>query len=70
MNKANIRVNLNKCTQCSSCQLQCSFFYFKRFNPAQARIVIESDSIHFTDDCIAKCHLCADYCAYGALIKL
>lgn len=70
MKKANIRVYPSRCTQCSSCQLRCSLAYFKRFNPSQARIVIEPGNIYFTEECIENCHLCADYCAYGAIMKV
>jgi NAD-dependent dihydropyrimidine dehydrogenase PreA subunit len=67
--KTNIQVNPDVCTICSSCQLRCSLVYTGAFNPLKARIVVEPGSISFTDDCVANCHLCADYCVYGALTR-
>jgi len=70
MEKTNIKVSPSACTVCSSCQLRCSLAYTGAFNPLKARIVVEPGYIFFTDDCIANCHLCADYCVYGALARL
>ena len=68
MQKANIKVYPSVCSGCLSCQLICSLRYDGAFNPLKARVIIKSDEISFTDDCIETCHLCANYCAYGALI--
>jgi len=69
-----IEVHPQKCASCLSCQLICSFSFTKAFNPLKAWINIDwmregVNKITFSDDCKA-CGLCADYCAYGALIRL
>ena len=71
LNKENISIDADKCTGCLICQLICSFTYSGAFNPAKARIVIEHDrkEIHFTDECVEKCHLCTRYCVYGAITR-
>jgi len=70
-NKENISVDAEKCTGCLICQLICSFTYTGTFNPAKARIVIEQDRgrIHFAGECVDTCHLCANYCVYGAITR-
>ena len=70
MKKANIRVDPSKCAECLSCQLVCSLIYTGIFNPSKARLKVEPGKISFTDECIENCHLCAHYCAYGALTVL
>ena len=67
MEKVNIKTDPGRCVQCSSCQLRCSLVYAHQFNPSLARIVIEPGQIRFRDSCVEKCHLCADFCVYGAL---
>lgn len=71
LNKENIVVDAQRCTGCLICQLACSFAYTGRFNPANARIAVEHErkEIYFTDGCAENCHLCARYCAYGALTR-
>jgi len=68
MTKTNIKVDPSVCSGCLSCQLICSLQYTGAFNPLKARVVIKSGEISFTDNCIEACHLCANYCTYGALI--
>lgn len=65
----NIRVDDQKCAQCLLCQLMCSFTYNKSFNISQSKINIDiaSRRIDFSDEC-DNCGICAQYCAYGALI--
>ena len=68
----NIKTNPENCTGCLICQLQCSFQYYKEFNPSKSKIfIIQSEydtrNIDFADDC-KNCGICAEYCAYGALI--
>ena len=71
MEKSNIKVNPKKCVECYTCQLACSFTYTKRFNPEMARIIIDwPNNIIFTEDCLSGCHICADYCIYGALQRV
>ena len=70
MEKTNIRIDPGKCAECFSCQLICSITYAGVFNPSQARLKIEPSKISFTDKCIENCHLCVNYCAYGALTLL
>jgi ferredoxin len=76
MEKTNIIINAKECTECLACQLVCSLTYTDAFNLEKARIVIEtmmqgetSRTIRFTDECVAGCHLCSDYCVYGALVR-
>ena len=71
MNKDNIAVNPEKCTECMCCQLICSLTYAGAFNPEEARIVINPpNEIGFTDECVKGCSLCTNYCVYGAIIRL
>jgi len=67
MEKKNIKINQAVCTQCLFCQLSCSLVYTGKFNPLKARIGVSEKEIVFSDDCVPACHLCANYCAYGAL---
>jgi NAD-dependent dihydropyrimidine dehydrogenase PreA subunit len=74
MEKMNIVINEKECTECLTCQLHCSFAYTGAFNLEKARIAIEpiiegerSRKIRFLDGCVAGCHICSDYCPYGAL---
>ena len=76
MDKTNIIINEKECTECLTCQLMCSFTYTGSFNLEKARISIEpliegemSRKISFTDECVARCHLCSNYCIYGALVQ-
>lgn len=75
--KENLRINPEKCAQCLSCMLICSFTHFKSFNPSKAHIQIrpgryEGNSwipteIIFIESCKPSCWLCSQECAYGAL---
>jgi len=70
MEKTNIKINVKGCVECYTCQLACSSVYEGAFNPEKARIVIDApDEISFTDECIPGCHICSDYCAYGAIVR-
>jgi Fe-S-cluster-containing hydrogenase component 2 len=55
------------------CQLACSELYTGTFSIEKARIhVLISDreySISFSHEC-NNCGVCADYCLYGALMKM
>lgn len=68
-----IRVHPKNCVGCLTCQLACSFTYTDRFNPLEARIIVEwspeGSKIVFTDEC-TNCGICAEYCFYGALEKI
>jgi Fe-S-cluster-containing dehydrogenase component len=71
MDKANIRVEIAKCTQCSCCQLRCSFIYTGAFNPEKASIVFgPPDGISFTEECRKSCSACVSYCPTGALVRI
>ncbi len=71
MNKDNIAVNPEKCTECMCCQLICSLTYAGSFNPEEARIVINPpNEIGFTGECVKGCSLCTKYCVYGAITRL
>jgi Fe-S-cluster-containing hydrogenase component 2 len=68
MEKLNLAIKPELCTQCSCCQLQCSLVYTGSFNPEEARIMIAPpDSIIFSEECLKGCSLCARYCVYGAI---
>jgi Fe-S-cluster-containing hydrogenase component 2 len=68
-----IEVHPENCVGCLTCQLACSFTYTDRFNPLDARIIInwspEGSKISFADPC-TECGVCADYCFYGTLKKV
>lgn len=68
-----VRVHPENCVGCLTCQLACSFTYTDRFNPLEARIIVEwspeGSKIVFTDEC-TDCGICAEYCFYGALEKI
>ena len=65
-----IRVNVDLCRNCSTCQMVCSLTYQGVFNPANSKIVIEADKIGYKDNCVGGCSLCIDYCPYGVLERL
>jgi Fe-S-cluster-containing hydrogenase component 2 len=68
MEKTNISIKPELCTQCYSCQYRCSLAYTGSFNPEKARIIIDPpERIVFTDECLKGCSLCTRYCSYGAL---
>jgi len=70
MEKSNIVVSPEKCTECMCCQLICSLTYTGSFNPEEARIVINPpEEISFTEDCVEGCVLCTRYCVYGAIAR-
>jgi len=70
MEKRNIQIFPEKCTECYCCQLRCSLVYTGKFNPEKARIVLSPPySIKFTEECVDGCSLCAGYCPQGALVK-
>lgn len=72
MGKYEIRATAENCTGCLRCQLGCSEFYTKVFNPSQACILVDTSGINyaisFTEEC-RECGVCADQCFYGALEK-
>jgi ferredoxin len=65
-----IQVSTGRCTGCLRCQLACSDFCTKAFNPSAARILVVVSgadcSILFTEEC-NKCGVCVDHCFHGAL---
>jgi len=68
MQKVNISVDSEKCTECMCCQLICSLTYTGSFNPERAAIIIKPpDEIRFTEECRDGCILCARYCLPGAI---
>jgi len=70
MEKENIEVSIEKCTECMCCQLICSLTYAGGFNPEMAGIVIQPpDHIGFNEACVQGCSLCTRYCVYGAITK-
>ena len=70
MEKKNIDINADKCAECTSCQLICSFTYTGAFNPENSCLIINPpEEIRFTKDCIDGCILCTRYCQFGALIR-
>jgi Fe-S-cluster-containing dehydrogenase component len=71
MEKANIKVDIAKCTQCYCCQLRCSFIYTGDFNPEKASIVLgPPNGISFTEECRKGCSACVSYCPTGALVRI
>ena len=60
------------CSGCLRCQLACSRAYAKCFQPAVARIKVETRGeeyhVMFSDDCRA-CGFCVDSCLFNALSK-
>ena len=70
MEKNNITVNPENCTECMSCQLICSLTYAGTFNPEEARIIINPPhSIGITDQCKEECILCTRYCKFDAISR-
>jgi Fe-S-cluster-containing dehydrogenase component len=71
--KYKMEVVSESCTGCMLCQLACSELYTGTFSLEKARIrVLISDrecTISFSNEC-NNCGVCADYCLYGALIKM
>jgi Pyruvate/2-oxoacid:ferredoxin oxidoreductase delta subunit len=65
-----IRVNVDLCRNCSTCQMVCSLTYQGVFNPLDSKILIEPNKIEYKDSCRGGCSLCIDYCPYGALERL
>ena len=52
MQKVDISVDSEKCTECMCCQLICSLTYTGSFNPERAAIIIKPpDEIRFTEEC-------------------
>ena len=71
MGKDNIKVNVAKCTECTACQLICSFAYTGAFNPEDSCLIIDPpEEIRFTENCRAGCILCTRYCHFGALTQI
>ena len=71
MEKNNINVFPEKCTECMSCQLICSMTYAGAFNPEAARLIINPPhSIDFTDQCKEGCILCTRYCEFDAITRV
>jgi hypothetical protein len=70
MEKENIAVSIEKCTECMCCQIICSLTYTGAFNPEHAGIAINPpETIAFNDECVKGCSLCTQYCVYGAITK-
>ncbi len=73
--KRPVKAKWERCNGCQICQLICSFVHEKVFNPTKAAIRIErlggktEFGISFTPEC-DHCGICADYCLYGALIRV
>jgi Fe-S-cluster-containing hydrogenase component 2 len=71
MEKANISIAIEKCAECTSCQLICSFTYTGSFNPEKSCLVINPpDEIRFTEECRDGCSLCTRYCEFGAITRV
>ena len=63
-----------KCTGCITCELRCSWRFYKQSQPTAAAIVIDrsesgnlGSKITFTEQC-DLCGICGRYCPYGALV--
>jgi ferredoxin len=67
MEKKNIKINPELCTQCLRCQLACSLQHQGVFNPFLAGVDIHIGEISFNDRCKPKCTLCTLHCAYHAI---
>ena len=68
MEKENIIVDIERCTECLRCQLICSLTHTGSFNPEASCIVIRPPKdIHFTEECRKRCTLCTLYCDRGAI---
>jgi len=72
MGKYLIQAHEANCTGCLRCELACSDFYTKAFNPSQSRIQVlmcgADCFISFTEAC-NQCGVCVDHCFYDALEK-
>ena len=71
--KIEVLIKPEKCTGCRVCQLECSFKYYKVFNPSLANIqILETPEngisylISYTDEC-RNCGTCVKACVFGAL---
>ena len=62
-----VAINVEKCTQCYTCQFVCSLVYQGQCNVDKARIGIFSDKISYTNECIAGCSLCVQHCPQDAI---
>jgi len=63
-----IGVDIDKCTNCYTCQLTCSLVYQGVCNPEKARILIGRDEINYSIECVAGCSLCVQHCPQDALL--
>ncbi len=67
-----IVVDPDKCVRCYRCQVDCSFAKQKAFNPEEAYVKIDWDSVQegphisFTPECDG-CGVCVSACVYGCL---
>lgn len=64
-------INRTKCTGCRLCEVICSFFHDREFNPAKARIRVFKDENHGIDYPIVCRHCgkppCMEACPAGAI---
>jgi Fe-S-cluster-containing dehydrogenase component len=71
-----MKIEPEKCVNCISCQLACSYLHTGIFNPSVSKIKIKpgcfngevwtSNEISF-DGCKDGCVFCINYCMYGAI---
>lgn len=63
-----VKIDVNQCRECYSCQMICSLIYQGSCNPSKARILIDDlRGISFTKECIGGCSLCISHCPYSAI---
>jgi NADPH-dependent glutamate synthase beta subunit-like oxidoreductase len=63
-----LEVDIDRCTNCYTCQLICSLVYEGVCNPEKARILIGGDEINYSSECVASCSLCIQHCPQDALL--
>jgi formate dehydrogenase beta subunit len=69
-----IRIEVDKCAGCRTCQVRCSVINLGEFNPFKSCITITRDhairttDLQFSDEC-KNCGLCIAVCNYGALTR-
>ncbi len=69
-----IRIEVDKCSGCRTCQVRCSAINLGEFNPFKSCITLTRDhairttDLQFSDEC-KNCGLCIAVCNYGALTR-
>jgi len=76
MNIKDVNIIPEKCTNCLTCMLICSYIHTKSFNPSKSKIKIKPSyyknnewvptEITF-EECKEDCKACLKYCVYKAI---